>query len=216
MANGMRDISKTLLSDTEIEYVKSEIKRIGADVSVFVFNDERHVTQGTCYNFFDDIVYVTRNVFPDAKYGSTHPRDLMSVGAVLAHEYYGHRPHRDEYLLDYLQGEDFHTIPLWQDECRASIEAAKLAPNLTDRDKSNLVMDAIYRAKEYGHLIEMDGFMKEAVYGYSDGEKNITYDNGRINYVSETSTIGTAEVRTCYSDLSEVPSASEGYDDFER
>jgi hypothetical protein len=58
--------------------------------------------------------------------------------------------------------------------------------------------------------------MKEAVYGYSDGEKNITYDNGRINYVSETSTIGTAEVRTCYSDLSEVPSASEGYDDFER
>ena len=48
-------------------------------------------------------------------------------------------------------------------------------------------MDAVYRADEYNHYIEMDSFMKEVVYGYTDGEKNIAYDIGRINYVSKTS-----------------------------
>lgn len=32
-------------------------------------------------------------------------------------------------------------------------------------------MDAIYRAKEFGHLIEMDDFMKGVVYGYLNKEK---------------------------------------------
>lgn len=36
-------------------------------------------------------------------------------------------------------------------------------------------------------LYRMDEVMKEVVYGYTDGEKNITYDIGRINYVSKTS-----------------------------
>ena len=80
MANGMRDTSKKPLSEEEIDFVKSEIRRIGADESVFVFNDEEHLTLSTCYNFVEDKIYVTRNVFPDEKYGSTHPRDLMSVG----------------------------------------------------------------------------------------------------------------------------------------
>ena len=90
MANGMRDMSRRPLSADEIDFVKSEIRRIEADESVFVFNDEDHQNGSTCYNFIDDKIYVTRNVFPDTKYGSTHPRDIMSVGAVLAHEYYGH------------------------------------------------------------------------------------------------------------------------------
>lgn len=190
MANGMRDTSATPLSQDEINYVLSEIRRIGADESIFIFNDESHQHQSTCYNFVVDRVYVTRNVFPDDKYGSTHPRDLMSVGAVLAHEYYGHRYYRDEYLSDLETGPTYHTTPVWQDECRASITAAKLAQNLTERDKSNLVMDAIYRAKEFGQLIEMDDFMKEVVYGYSSGEKNITYNITPIHYVSESSTYG--------------------------
>ena len=205
MANGMRNISKTPLSASEIEYVKSEIQRIEADDSVFVFNDEEHLASSTCYNFAEDKIYVTRNVFPDSKYGSTHPRDLMSVGAVLAHEYYGHRPYREEYLSDYEKGDDVHTTPIWQDECRASINAAKTAHGLTDRDKSNLVMDAIYRAKEFGHLIEMDGFMKEVLYGYSDEEKNISYDITPINYVSEASQTGDAEKWMYYGDLPEMP-----------
>ena len=145
MANGMRDMSRRPLSADEIDFVKSEIRRIEADESVFVFNDEDHQNGSTCYNFIDDKIYVTRNVFPDTKYGSTHPRDIMSVGAVLAHEYYGHRAHRQEYLDDYKKGHAFHSTPIWQDECRASIVAAKTAPNLTDIDTCNLVMDAIYR-----------------------------------------------------------------------
>lgn len=216
MANGMRDTSKTPLTQGEIEYIKSEIRRIGADPSVFVFNDEEHLSLSTCYNFVEDRIYITRNIFPDEKYGSTHPRDLMSVRAVLAHEYFGHRPYRDEYLFDMQQGNEFHTTPIWQDECRASINAAKTAHNLTDRDKSNLVMDAIYRAKEFGHLIEMDDFMKEVVYGYSNGEKNISYNITPINYVSETSAIGTTEKRICDSDLPKMSQTSRDYDDFER
>ena len=111
MANGMRDTSKTPLSEHEIEFVKSEIQRIGADLSIFVFNDEEHISSSTCYSFIEDKIYVTRNVFPDEKYGSTHPRDLMSVGAVLAHEYFGHRAYRAEYLSDMNQGDDYHTTP---------------------------------------------------------------------------------------------------------
>jgi hypothetical protein len=216
MANGMRDTSKKPLSEEEIDFVKSEIRRIGADESVFVFNDEEHLTLSTCYNFVEDKIYVTRNVFPDEKYGSTHPRDLMSVGAVLAHEYFGHRPYRDEYLGDMEHGDDYHTTPIWQDECRASINAAKTAQNLTDRDKSYLVMDAIYRAKEFGHLIEMDDFMKEVVYGYSNGEKNITHNITPINYVSEASQVGTTEKRICEREVPKMQRYTRDYDDFER
>lgn len=216
MANGMRDISRTPLSESEIEFVKTEIKRIGADLSVFVFNDEEHISSSTCYCFVEDVIYVTRNVFPDTRYGSIHPRDLMSVGAVLAHEYYGHRPYRDEYLSDTEQGESYHTTPLWEDECRASINAAKLALNLSDKDKCNLVLDAIYRAKEYGQYIEMDDFMKEVIYGYSNGEKNITYSVTPINYVSEASVEGISEKRTSNGCLPEMSNASRDYNDFER
>ena len=67
MANGMRDTSKTPLSELEIDVVKSEIQRISADLSVFVFNDEEHISVSTCYNFVEDKIYVTRNVFPDKK-----------------------------------------------------------------------------------------------------------------------------------------------------
>ena len=159
MANGMRDTSMTPLTQDEIKYVLSQVKRIEADESVFVFNDPVHITKSTCYSYTEDKIYVTRNVFPDDKYGSTHPRDVMSVAAVLAHEYYGHRTFKEEYLSDIQYGPEYNTTPLWKDECRASITAAKIAPNLTEREKSDLVLDAIYRAKEFGHLIEMDDFM---------------------------------------------------------
>lgn len=216
MSNGMRDMSAEPLTEEEIEFVKSEIERICADPSVFVFNDEAHLGQSTCYNFFNDTIYVTRNVFPDVKYGSTHPRDLMSVGAVLAHEYYGHRLFRDEYLSDYENQDMARTTPEWEDECRASITAAKTAPNLTDRDKSNLVMDAIYRAEEYGNLIEMDDFMKEVVYGYKSTERSIAHRIGTIHYVSKSGADRIEDDREDRYDLSEVSRASEDYDDFER
>ena len=138
-------------------------------------------------NFEEDLVYVTRNVFPDVKYASAHPRDTMSVGAVLAHEYYGHRPNRKEYLSDWEKGKDFHTTPIWQDECRASLTAAQISPGLTEIDRRDLVLDAVFRAKEYGQLIEMNDFMKEAVYGYGKNERSIAREVAAPVFVSEES-----------------------------
>lgn len=215
MSNGMRDNSRTPLLPKEIHFVKSEIQRIGADESIFVFNDERHIGASTCYDFVDDVIYVTRNVFPDDKYGSTHPRDLMSVGAVLAHEYYGHRTFREEYLLGLSRGGNFPTMPLWKDECRASITAAKIAKNLTDKERSDLIVEAIFRAKEYGYFIEMDDFMKEVVYGYSR-EKSIANYSTAIHFVSETSVMGEAGTGICECCLPQMPSTPGGYDDTER
>ena len=187
MANGMRNTSGTPLNEQEIAFVKSEIKRIHADENIFIFNDPEHLKNSTCYNFFEDKIYVTRNVFPDELYASAHPRDTMSVGAVLAHEYYGHRTYRQEYLSDLEKGPTYHTTPLWQDECRASITAAQTAPGLTDIDKRDLVLDAVFRAKEFGQLIEMNDFMKEAVYGYSSNEREISRGIELPKYVSEAS-----------------------------
>lgn len=220
MSRGMRDMSKTPLTEEEIEFVKSEIKRIGADESVFVFNHEAYIPKSTCYNYADDIVYVTRNVFPDTRYGSTHPRDLMSVAAVLAHEYYGHRPYRQEYIDDDKisdqLGSEYHTVTLWQDECRASITAAKLAPNLTDQEKSHLVMDAIYRAQEEGQWIETDDFMKGVLYGYSGEDKNITPVITPIKYVSEASAKRAEYDRGDKNGMPKVPRKTRNLNDYER
>lgn len=186
MSNGMRDMSATPLTEQEIKEVKEEIRRIGADESIFIFNDEEHLGD-TCYNFTVDKVYVGRNVFPDAKYGSTHPRDNLSVAAVLAHEYYGHRSYREEYLNDLEKGTN--SILRWEDECRASITAAKITPNLTQMERAELIRDAFFRAQEFGQVIEMDNDMKEIIYGYkfTNGEKHITMPIPRIVYVSEKS-----------------------------
>ena len=214
MANGMRDMSRTPLTDTEIEFVKAKIHEIEADESVFVFNDVAHISKSTCYSTKDDKIYVTRNVFPDDKFGSTHPRDLMSVKAVLAHEYYGHRTFREEYLKDINCGEI--TTPEWKDECRASITAAKITPNLSDLDKSYLVLDAIYRAKEYGHLIEMDGFMKEVVYGYTNDEKHISRGLTEINYIREESDGRVEHRNENYGHMPHVRRITDDYEEPER
>lgn len=219
MANGMRDMSKTPLTDAEIEIVKSAIKKIEADETKFIFNNEDYVAKSTCYNYAQDVIYVTRNVFPETKYGSTHPRDIMSVAAVLAHEYYGHRAYRDEYLADAKKGDGSHTTPIWEDECRASITAAKTAPNLTQMDRALLIQDAVFRAREYGQLIEMDEYMKEVVYGYSEHsnpEKNIVGNIPPIHYVSEASQEGVREGRESNRNMPQVPKAPKRHNDLER
>lgn len=88
----------------------------------------------------------------------------MSIAAVLAHEYYGHRPFRAEYLYDQLT--KTVTTPIWMDECRASINASKLAPNLTIMEKSFLIQD---------------------LYGYTETDKNIVPQLREIIFVSEES-----------------------------
>lgn len=208
MANGRRDTSKTPLTDNEIEYVKQEIRAINADESIFIFNDPSHINKSTCYDFVDDVIYVTRNIFPDKKYGSIHPRDIMSVRAVLAHEYYGHRTYRNEYLNDMKKGIHFHTTERWLDECRASKTAAQITPNLTDFDKRDLIMDTIYRANEAQQIIETDDFMKEVLYGCKSEERNICSDIGRITYISKKGTKGLRERFNNIGDMPQMPHAS--------
>jgi len=139
-----------MLDDDDIKHIKSEIRAIGADEGVFVFNEGRQTS------YFDkrDVIYVRGDIFPDEN--STHPRDLMSVRAVLAHEYYGHRPNRGTALLE----------NSWNDEFRASYLASRNAPNLTDDDRRYLVQDAIQRAREEGVKINYNSFMRRIVYGF--------------------------------------------------
>lgn len=169
MSNGMRMYGSEPLSDAEIKIVKKAIAEIEADEAVFVFNDPTHPR--TCYNAEYDVVYVARNIFPDTSRASTHPRDLMSVRAVLAHEYYGHRTYREEYLHDMQNGTV--TTSIGDDEIRASVTAAKITPNLDRIDRVQLIQDAAVRAQEFGVYLENDDFMKEVLYGYSNGDKGI-------------------------------------------
>jgi len=69
----------------------------------------------------------------------------MSERAVLAHEYYGHRPYREQYLSLWEQGK---RQVVWSDEFRASYMAAINAPGLTDVERRDLMLDAIERARE--------------------------------------------------------------------
>lgn len=153
MANGLRKSSKIKLSDDDKAYVLNEIELINADPDVFVFRDGF----GSGYSDNRDIIFISSNVFPSND-GSLHPRDLMSVRAVLAHEYYGHRTYRGTTLE---RGS-------WNDEFRASYTAAKYCPNLTDDDRRYLILDAIERAKEAGVDIKYNKFIRRVLYGYED------------------------------------------------
>ncbi|MDR2558447.1 MAG: hypothetical protein LBC86_02740, partial [Oscillospiraceae bacterium] len=126
MAHGLRRSPYHILTNEEIEVLKCDIKAIQADESVFVFNDRR--VRGTSYIPALDIIAVKGNVFPDES--SEHPRDLLSPRAVLAHEYYGHRPYRDTKMC----------IGDWRDEFRASYMAARNTPGLTDNDRRLLIL----------------------------------------------------------------------------
>jgi hypothetical protein len=129
-----------------------DIDAICADISVFKFNQRSQ----TSYSDLDDTVFVRGDVLPDA--ASNHPRDLMSSRAVLAHEYYGHRPYRNAKKR----------LPAgsWNDEFRASYMAAKNAPGLSDDDRRYLVLDALERAKNVGVSITHNSFIRRVLYGY--------------------------------------------------
>ena len=154
MANGLRKSPKIKLSDDEKTYILNEINAIEADPDLFIFRDG----SGSGYSDNRDIIFISSNVFPSDD-ESLHPRDLMSVRAVLAHEYYGHRAYRGTSLE---KGS-------WNDEFRASYIAAKSCPNLTDEDRRYLILDAIERAKEAGIIIRYNDFIRRVLYGKENG-----------------------------------------------
>ncbi|MCL1999053.1 MAG: hypothetical protein FWG65_09840 [Turicibacter sp.] len=148
--SGLRRSPFTTLTDEEIEHLSAEIRTIGADESVFMFNNG----DKTSYVDAIDVINVRYDVFPNTN--STHPRDLMSQRAVLAHEYFGHRVNRGTKLQS----------GSWNDEFRASYQAAKNTPNLSAEDRRYLVLDAMERAKESGVSIRPNNFMRRIIYGF--------------------------------------------------
>lgn len=152
MASGLRRSPGHILTDEEIEILKKDIEALQADISVFKFNKGRR----TSYIDESDEVRVKGDVFPDIN--SIHPRDLMSSRAVLAHEYYGHRPYRNL------------STPLpygsWNDEFRASYMAAQNAPGLSNEDRRYLILDALERAKTAGVSITYNSFIRRILYDY--------------------------------------------------
>jgi len=168
LAMGLRKPPSHILSEDKVQKLKDDIRSISADESVFVFNSV--FVRGTCYRPQDDKVYVRGNVLRDST--STHPRDLMSERAVLAHEYYGHRPYREQYLFEFekldLDEDEFLLILAkreWADEFRASYMAAKNAPGLSDEDRYYLILDALERAKEANIRIKYNDFIRRVLYG---------------------------------------------------
>ena len=150
--SGLRRSPHHILTDQEIELLKQDIISIQADISVFKFNKGRK----TSYDDAADEVRIMGDVFPDDN--SIHPRDKMSARAVLAHEYYGHRPYRNAQMqLPYGS---------WNDEFRASYMAAKNAPGLSDDDRKYLLLDALERAKSSGVNIKYNSFMRRVLSGY--------------------------------------------------
>ena len=150
MASGARKSYRIRLTEEDKGFILQEIDAIGADRSVFVFRDG----QPTVYVDSRDKIFVSSSVFPSAD-GSTHPTDLLSVRATLAHEYYGHRAHRNTKVKE----------GAWNDEFRASYMAAKNCPNLTDEDRTLLINDAMQRAKDAGVNIKLNSFMRRWLYG---------------------------------------------------
>ncbi len=86
---------------------------------------------------------------------STHPRDLMSPKAVLAHKYF-----------DALYGNRNPMPGTWNDEFRASYNAALKTPNLGEMDRMYLMLDALERANEAGVNIKVTATIRRILYGY--------------------------------------------------
>jgi hypothetical protein len=149
-AGGLRKSPFYTLTENDIARLKGEIKAINADSDVFIFN------AGLQTGYSDETGYINirGDVIPDKS--STHPRDMMSERAVLAHEYYGHY----KYAPSSFPPSD------WRDEFRASYMAAINTPNLSDDDRRYLMLDAYERAKESGMIFDYSKKAREIIYGY--------------------------------------------------
>ena len=147
------------LRDYEIQRIIEEAEAIGIASRYLRFNNPN--IGSTSYHPRLDIINIKGNIFPDLR--SPHPRDMMSIKAVLAHEFYGHRPYRAQYLLEIEQGTSRDT---WNDEFRASYMAALNAPGLDDAERRLLMLDAVERAREAHMAIRPNRIMRVMIYGY--------------------------------------------------
>ena len=163
---GMRQPLRNL-TDEEAQIIKKEIDRIEADASVFIIDTKK--PRKTLYDEISDKVYVGSNVFPDLE-NPSNMTDKLSVACVLAHEYYGHRSMRSEYL-----NEDTDTSMTMLDEFKASFLAYKNTPNLTNEEREMLLYQAYETAKE-GNLEEEIKMCKEIIKQFSENAFKDTKD----------------------------------------
>jgi hypothetical protein len=146
----LRKPKSHILNEDEIDSLVRDAESIGIDTSILRINS------GTRTGFVEDrmIINVRGDVLPDPE-GLT-ARDRMSQRAVLAHEYYGHyKNHPSPYEIDD-----------WNDEFRASYDAAIRTPNLTDEERRDLMIDAYDRAKEAGAFSGYDDVARRIIYGH--------------------------------------------------
>ena len=78
------------------DFVVSEAVSIGIGPNHLRFNSSG--VKGTSYDPTDDVIDIKGDIFP--RLTEAHPRARMSVRAVLAHEFYGHRPNRAQYFWE--------------------------------------------------------------------------------------------------------------------
>ena len=171
------------LSDKEIKAVIEAAKSIDIAPESLVINDLEYLDNSTetIYDYHDDKIYITKNVFQEIK-NDFIIRDLLSVRSFLAREYYGRR----HFLRDYIK-RDHRSSPsecqesyTWQDEANASIYAARFAPGLDQRDRALLYQDAVYCAYVYSQTFRLDEHMKSVIFG--DG--TATPEDIPVDYVS--------------------------------
>lgn len=153
-ANGPRRSPFIALSSEEIEEIKNEAETIGIPTSVLRFNEG----EKTGYSDYKNVIYVRGDVFP-SEY-AINPNSIISSRAALAHEYYGHYLHHDEFPPG-----------SWEDEYWASRYAALNAPNLSDEERRLLMIDAYERASSAGVVLKYDQEARRIVYG-TDKKRN--------------------------------------------
>ena len=150
LAMGMRQPPSRILTEKEIASLKTDAKALGIDEKILRFN----VGERTGFVDAREVINVRGDVLPDLE--SKVARDCMSQRAVLAHEYYGH----------YLHHPSNFSVSDWRDEFRASYKAALDAPNLSDKDRALLMIDAYDRAKEAGIIVKYNAKARRVIYGY--------------------------------------------------
>jgi hypothetical protein len=148
--DGRRYNRHHFLTEDEIEIVLYMADSIGIpayDEDVLIFNEYEKTAYHGDYGD-DDFVAIAGDIFPDLD--SDHPTDLLTIKAVLAHEWYGHRSFKGTHLPP----------GHWMDECRASYYASIITPNLDDNERRGLILDAKERIKKAGKDIDVSAILE--------------------------------------------------------
>lgn len=154
---GLRTLSENKLSEEEMSEVIKAAESLDIPKTVLVFNDEQTImgVDGTGYRRDEDMIYITRDIFPDKSKQPLHARDLLSVRCMLAIEYYGRR----KFCKKAPQ-----VTMTWKDEVAIIVDTARFAPSLTDYERSIAYQYAGTVADEHGYALIRDAYGNSLFY----------------------------------------------------